>query len=170
MIIGGILFVLRVVLFFSIAVKWNEKITYELYSIQEYAPDGGNVVYTPKPTQYPEEYYVDITSVNDNLYWIYQLDENKSVLEDIESGDWSLMTNFHYNVIKEFDYYDIFDEELKGKECYICVYVPFVNRIITNVLEIPPCEFIIVFLYDTESYKYYCYGVTVYDNDYYFTG
>lgn len=163
-----ILFIVQTSLLISVSRAMYHKFSgmYHSFScrmqgVKDYA-DEGNVVYTPQ-TQLPDEYYVDITSVNDNLYWIYELteDENQKVLDDLGSENWSLMNENHYNLIEKVDYYDIFGEELKTNVCYICIYV--YDEIITDDLSFPLDEQVIIFLYDSERCKYYCYGYWVED-------
>lgn len=72
------------------------------------------------------------------------------------------MTDSHYDLVQEVDYYDIFGEELIINRCYICVYT--YDEIITDDYVFHLDKQVIIFLCDSKACKLYCYGFFVEDN------
>ena len=92
------------------------------------------------------------------------------VLADIEKGNWTLLKEDIYWGIKEFDGLygggEILSENLLKHECYVCVYDPNQEQVITNryddyyYFNVGHSAWVI-YLYDTETCKYYCLYATI---------
>ena len=114
-----------------------------------------NIVYTPtKPAyKFHRWYWIDIYD-----YSVFRLSnkEEKIILQEAENGKWSELTQHHINLLDYYeDYYEFLDYSYRYHKCYICIYDELNNQIVTDFCEdIPPNR--IIFLYDTETNKYYC--------------
>lgn len=123
-----------------------------------------DVVYTPQKTA--TRFYYQLMSIDTFEYWIFKInnDEKQILLEDIEEGNWSVMTPEHIDKIEYFEHYDkVFGDAYKRHECYICIYDKSRNEVITeskNEIWQDTTKWII-FLYDTEYNRYYCVYETV---------
>ena len=133
--------------------------------------DNGNIVYTPEADHLPIKFHVTIFCIDEYMHWVYKLnkDEQKEVLADIEKGNWTLLNEDIFCGIKDFDGFygggKILGKELLNHKCYVCVCDPYEDRIITN--EDDYCYLYgyhsqwVIYLYDTETYKYYCLYATI---------
>lgn len=141
------------------------------FSIPEFS-DNGNIVYTPGADHLPRKFHVTIFCIDEYIHWVYKLneEEQKAVLTDIEKGNWTLLNEDIYWGIKEFDGLygggEILSENLLKHECYVCVYDPNQEQIITNKYD-DYYYFNVghsawaIYLYDTETCKYYCMYATI---------
>ena len=119
-----------------------------------------SVVYTP--TKYPSKFHYDIISIDEFQYWVFRLNnkEEQIIIQEAESGgNWTKMTGEHADKLDSFDHYiKIFGYFYRFHDCYICIYDDQNSEIITdseNLIYHDTTEWII-FLYDTDTNKYYC--------------
>ncbi len=137
------------------------RITYG--TINEYISDL-NIVYTPSSPA--RTYRYSNISIDIFEYWVFKLSdlEEKTVLNDIENGKWDELDSNHIAKLDAFDYYNkILGKNYKKNDCYICIYDCKNDIIITdseNMIYEDTTKWII-FLYDTETKKYYCIHETV---------
>ncbi len=144
----------------------------EFFSIPDFS-DIGNPVYTPQGERLPQKFHVEILCIDEYMYWVYKLNEEEqtAVLEDIEKGKWSELNESHYRSIKNFDgsygAEEIFSENLLDHECYLCVYDPQEDMIITTSVNYF-CDdnsvwhsSWVIYLYDTDTRNYYCMYATM---------
>lgn len=144
----------------------------EEFSIPDFS-DSGNPVYTPAGDHLPRKFHATIFSIDEYMHWVYKLNETeqKEILSDIENGNWSLMDENIYYRIKAFDGFyggsKILSNSLLNHECYVCVYDPNQEKIMTNDADyfcdddsVYHANWVI-FLYDTETFKYYCIYATM---------
>lgn len=114
-----------------------------------------NIVYTPSKPAYKFHhwYWIDIYD-----YYVFRLSnrEEEIIIQEAEEGKWSELTSEHINKLDYYDYCDEFlDYSYRYHNCYICIYDEQNNQIVTDSDDdIPPNR--IIFLYDTETNKYYC--------------
>lgn len=119
-----------------------------------------NIVYTPtKPAyRFYHWYWIDIYD-----YYVFRLSnrEEKIIIQEAENGKWSELTSEHIDKLEYFDYYEeIWGNDYKKHKCYICIYDEQNNQIVTDSENDIPSNRII-FLYDTETNKYYCVFQTI---------
>ncbi len=139
----------------------------EEFSIPDFF-DSGNPVYTPEGEHLPRKFYVMLFCIDDYMHWVYKLnaEEQEDVLADIGKGNWTLLSEDVFYLVKGFDGFyggsKILNKSLLDHECYVCVYDPHQEKIITNHSDyfcdddsIYHTNWVI-FLYDTETFKYYC--------------
>lgn len=119
-----------------------------------------SVVYTP--SKYPSKFHYDIISIDEFQYWVFRLNnkEEQIIIQEAESGgNWTKMTGEHVDKLDSFDHYiKIFGYLYRFHDCYICIYDDQNGEIITNSenrIYLDTTEWII-FLYDTDTNKYYC--------------
>lgn len=117
-----------------------------------------NIVYTPTKPAYKfyRWYWIDIYD-----YSVFRLSnrEEKIIIQEAEDGKWSELTPYHINKLDHYDYCDEFlDYSYRYHKCYICIYDEQNNKIITDSDNEIYHDTIgwIIFLYDTETNKYYC--------------
>lgn len=114
-----------------------------------------NIVYTPTKPAYKfyHWHWIDIYE-----YYVFRLSNNeeKIIIQEAENGNWSEMTSQHANKLDNYEHYNEFlDYSYRYHKCYICIYDEQNNQIVTDSdTNIPPNK--IIFLYDTETNKYYC--------------
>lgn len=167
-----IVVVICVVIIVSVCIGFMYPTLCEYYRIPDFS-DNGNVVYTPQAVRLPVEFHNEIFCIDTYMHWVYKLnsDEHKEILEDIETGNWTLMDDNLFNEVKEFDgfygYKHILKNTLKKHECYVCVYDSNNDEIITTQSDYFISENNnyrskwVIFLYDTETCKYYCIYATI---------
>lgn len=139
----------------------------EVHSIPNFS-NNGNVVYTPKGDHLPVKFHVTLFCIDNYMHWVYKLndEEQNEVLEDIENENWTLLNESIFMKIKDFDGFyggsEILKKRLLDHECYVCVFDPNKEQIITNEDEyfMYHSEWVI-FLYDTQACKYYCIYATI---------
>ena len=132
-----------------------------------------NPVYAPGSEHLPDKFYVMLFGMDDYMHWVYKLndEEHKDVLADIEKGNWTLMSKDVFYLSKEFDGFygggQILNKSLLEHKCYVCVYDPHQEKIITNHSDYF-CDDDsvyhtnwVIFLYDTETFEYYCIYATI---------
>ena len=130
-----------------------ETIAFRCYSgtLNPYISDL-NIVYTPTKPAY-KYYHWHWTDIYE--YYVFKLSnkEEKILLQEAEEGKWSELTPYHIN---ELNYYEEFlDYSYRHHKCFICIYDEQNNQIVTDSdIDMPPNR--IIFLYDTETNKYYC--------------
>lgn len=116
-----------------------------------------NIVYTPTKPAY-KYYHWHWTDIYE--YHVFRLSnkEEKIILQEAQNGNWSEMTTEHINKLDSMEHYEEFlDAEYKKHKCYICIYDNNNQKIITNS-DFDSYYYTIsriVFLYDTETNKYY---------------
>lgn len=129
----------------------------EFGGISEYI-SGLGIVYTPKKPA--NRFYYELFSIDTFEYWVFKLDKKESakVLEDINNGNWSEMSSEHIDKPEYFEHYKkIFGNSYKNHRCYICIYDEGWHNIITDSNEdIKYTANLIIFLYDTDTNRYYC--------------
>ena len=131
--------------------------------INEYISELG-VVYTPQKTAI--RFHYQILSIDTFEYWVFILSDNeeKIILDEVENGNWSEMNFNHIDKLEYFDEYKkIFGNSYKKHKCYISIYDIKQNEYITdseNEIWQDTTKWLI-FLYDTETKKYYCVHETV---------
>lgn len=109
----------------------------EIFSIPEFS-GSGNIVYTPGEAHLPRKFHVTIFCIDEYMHWVYKLntEEQEAVFADIENGNWTLLNDNIYYGIKEFDGFygggEILSKSILEHECYVCVYDPNQEQIITN--------------------------------------
>ena len=146
-----IIILLVIFMLLSIAFKWY------FGSLNPYISEL-NIVYTPtKPAyRFYRWYWIDIYD-----YSIFRLTnkEEQNIIQEAESGgNWTKMTDDHIEKLDCMDYGDILGYSYKNHDCYICIYDDQNSEIITdseNLIYHDTTEWII-FLYDTNTNKYYC--------------
>ena len=117
-----------------------------------------NVVYTP--TTYANRFHYTL-SIDTFEYWVFKLSdsEKQEILKDIKTGNWEKLNSNHIEKLDAFTHYTkVLGFTYKKHNCYICIYDRNNNIIITNSenwIHLDTTGWII-FLYDTESEKYYC--------------
>ena len=117
-----------------------------------------DVVYTPDTV--PDRFY-DKLSIDTFEYWVFKLNDSEKakISKDIETGNWEKLNSNHIEKLDSFsDYIKILGFSYKRHDCYICIYDRDNDAIITNSENLMYFETSkwIVFLYDTETGKYYC--------------
>lgn len=122
--------------------------------------EGLNIVYTPTKTA--SRFHYTIMSIDIFEYWVFRLNnkEEKIIIQEAENGgNWSKMTDEHVDKLDSFDHYiKIFGYFYRYHDCYICIYDDQNGKVITNSdnrIYLNTTEWII-FLYDTDTNKYYC--------------
>lgn len=116
-----------------------------------------NIVYTPtKPAyRFHRWYWIDIYD-----YSVFRLSnrEEKIIIQEAENGKWSEMTEQHIYKLDYMDYDEFLDYSYRYHKCYICIYDIQHDVIITNYENDIPYATTqwIIFLYDTQTNKYYC--------------
>ena len=114
-----------------------------------------NIVYTPTKPAYKfyHWYWIDIYD-----YYVFRLSnrEEKIIVQEAEEGKWSELTPYHINELDYYEHYEEFlDYSYRHHKCFICIYDEQNNQIVTDSNnDMPPNR--IIFLYDTETNKYYC--------------
>ena len=100
-------------------------------------------------------------SIDTFEYWVFKLSDSEKaeISKDIETGNWEKLNSNHIERLDSFtSYYKIFGFLYKKHNCYICIYDRNNDVIITNsknLIYLDTSSWII-FLYDTETGKYYC--------------
>ena len=94
-------------------------------------------------------------------YYVFKLSnrEEEIIIQEAENCNWSEMTSLHVNKLEHFESYNAFlDCTYRHHKCYICIYDEQNNQIITNSDNdiYHDTTGWIIFLYDTETNKYYC--------------
>ncbi len=113
-----------------------------------------NIVYTPtKPAyKFHRWYWIDIYD-----YSVFRLSnkEEKIIIQEAEDGKWSELTSKHIDKLDSVDCSEVWGYIYRYHKCYICIYDEQNNQIVTDSdNDIPPNK--IIFLYDTQTNKYYC--------------
>ena len=117
-----------------------------------------DVVYTP--ITYASRFHYAL-SIDTFEYWVFKLSdsEKQEILKDIKIGNWEKLNSNHIEKLDAFTHYTkILGFMYKKHNCYICIYDRNNNVIITNSenwIHLDTTGWII-FLYDTETEKYYC--------------
>ena len=125
--------------------------------ISEYI-SGLGIVYTP--VTYASRFHQDL-SIDTFEYWVFKLNDSEKmeISKDIEIGNWEKLNSNHIERLDSFTrYYKILGFLYKKHDCYICIYDRNNDAIITNsenLIYLDTSSWII-FLYDTETGKYYC--------------
>lgn len=121
-----------------------------------------NIVYTPtKPAyRFYHWYWIDIYD-----YYVFRLSnrEEKIIIQEAENGKWSELTSKHVDKLDSVDCDEVWGYLYRYHKCYICIYDEQNNQIITdsdNEIYHDTTDWII-FLYDTETNKYYCVFQTI---------
>ena len=142
----------------------------EIASVNPYVVEK-NIVYVPETT--PRKFHYDLVGVffgNEHFeYWKIKpnKDEQEKLLQDIQNGNWSLMSWGEHSSIIVFDYIDgFFDKRTKtdpfsDNATYICVYNDNKDEIITDEYESSLCSHLMVFIYDSDDNFYYCSHVSM---------
>ena len=117
-----------------------------------------NIVYTPTKPAY-KYYHWNWTDIYE--YYVFKLSnrEEEIIIQEAENCNWSEMTSLHVNKLDHFESYNEFlDCTYRYHKCYICIYDEQNNQIITNSDNdiYHDTTGWIIFLYDTETNKYYC--------------
>ena len=114
-----------------------------------------NIIYTPTKPAY-KYYHWHWTDIYE--YYVFKLSnkEEKILLQEAEEGKWSELPPYHINELDYYEHYDEFlDYSYRYHKCFICIYDEQNNQIVTDSdNDMPPNR--IIFLYDTETNKYYC--------------
>ncbi len=116
------------------------------------------VVYTPNT--YASRFHQAL-SIDTFEYWVFKLSDSEKVeiSKDIENGNWEKLNSNHIERLDSFTrYYKVLGFLYKKHDCYICIYDRNNDVIITNsenLIYLDTSSWII-FLYDTETGKYYC--------------
>lgn len=120
-----------------------------------------NIVYTPKKPAY-DVYYWHWTDISEHYAFRLSNREEKIIIQEFEDGKWSEMTYEHTEIL-DWQREEFLDNNYQNHKCYICIYDEQNNEVITDTLNDMvtfPCDRI-VFLYDTETNKYYCFFDTM---------
>ncbi len=129
---------------------------YYFGTINDYISDL-NIVYTPSKPAYRFYHWHWTDSFE---YYVFRLSNNeeKIIIQEAEQGKWSEMTSYHIAKLDFMDYEEVFGYSYRYHVCYICIY-DNQNRMIITDSENPiyhGTSQCIIFLYDTETNKYYC--------------
>lgn len=119
-----------------------------------------NIVYTPTKPAY-KFYHWHWTDIYE--YYVFRLSNREEgiIIQEAENGNWSELTPYHINELDYYEHYDEFlDYSYRYHKCFICIYDEQNNQIVTDSdNDMPPNR--IIFLYDTETNKYYCVFQTI---------
>ena len=117
-----------------------------------------NIVYTPTKPAY-KYYHWNWTDIYE--YYVFKLSnrEEEIIIQEAENCNWSELTPYHINELDNYEHYDEFlDYSYRYHKCYVCIYDEYDKEIITdssnNIAR--DAYHWIIFLYDTETNKYYC--------------
>lgn len=120
-----------------------------------------NIVYTPKKPAY-DVYYWHWTDISEHYAFRLSNREEKIIIQEAKDEKWSEMTYEHTEIL-DWQHEEFLDNNYQNHNCYICIYDEGNNKIVTD--SINDTETIlsdrIVFLYDTETNKYYCFFDTM---------
>ena len=120
-----------------------------------------NIVYTPKKPAY-DVYYWHWTDISEHYKFRLSNREEEIIIQEAKDGKWAKMTDEHIDML-DWYYNEPLDNNYKNHKCYICIYDEQNNEIITDslndIVTFPGDR--IIFLYDTETNKYYCFFDTM---------
>ena len=129
---------------------------FENWKISEYITDK-KIVYTPDTIA--KKYYSEL-SIDVFEYWIFTLnDEQKQEIEKELENKWSKNNGYYMG---EFDHFLMYEEDLENllesKNCYVCLYDRYNDKVITTVDEYDNNSLTqkIMFVYEKNTGTYIC--------------